>query len=188
MKAMVLLKESDQPNSLSALNGLSVRALIPDGSLDEPGTCTLSDALPLCPSLVAVMLAVPTAIAVTRPDAETVANAMLSELHVITRPVRMLLFASRVVAVACVVNPGFREPVLSVTLTDATGAAVMVSVALPVCPSQPAMICTVPTAIALTRPEVDTVATPVLLELQVIARPVSTLLFASRVVAVAWVV
>jgi hypothetical protein len=50
------------------------------------------------------------------------------------------------------------------------------------------MICTVPTAIALTRPEVDTVATPVLLELQVIRRPVSTLLFASRVVAVACVV
>jgi hypothetical protein len=40
-------------------------------------------------------------------------------------------------------------------------------------------------AIAVTRPALDTVAIPVLLELQVIARPVRTLLLASRVVAVA---
>jgi hypothetical protein len=40
-------------------------------------------------------------------------------------------------------------------------------------------------AIAVTRPALDTVAIPVLLELQVTARPVRTLLLASRVVAVA---
>jgi hypothetical protein len=47
------------------------------------------------------------------------------------------------------------------------------------------MICAEPTATAVTRPEADTVATAVLLELQATERPVRTLLLASRVVAVA---
>jgi hypothetical protein len=40
-----------------------------------------------------------------------------------------------------------------------------------------------PAATAVTKPEAETVLTPVLLEPQVITRPVSTLLFASRVTA-----
>jgi hypothetical protein len=128
---------------------------------------------------------------VTSPDDETAATAVLLELQAITRPVRTLLFASRVVAVACVVSPGSRVLEPSVTLTDATatgGGEATVSTALPVLPSHVAMICTVPTAIAVTRPDADTVATPVLLELQAITRPVRVLLFASRVTAVACVV
>ena len=80
------------------------------------------------------------------------------------------------------------ELLASVTLTDATAIGVgllTVRVAAPDLPSHAATICTLPTAIAVTRPELDTVATPVLLELHVIARPVRTLLLASRVVAVA---
>jgi len=64
---------------------------------------TVTLALPVCPSLVAVMIVEPTAIAVTTPWAETVAIAVFALLQVTTLPVRTLLLASRVTAVACVV-------------------------------------------------------------------------------------
>jgi hypothetical protein len=63
------------------------------------------------------------------------------------------------------------------------GAAVFVSVALPIFNSLVALICTVPAATAVARPDAETVAMAVLLELQLTARPVRTLLLASRVVA-----
>jgi hypothetical protein len=81
-----------------------------------------------------VICAVPTATAVTSPDPETVATLALLELQLIVRPVRTLLLASRVVALACVVCPGFRELADSDTLTDATamgGAELTVRAALP---------------------------------------------------------
>jgi hypothetical protein len=58
-----------------------------------------------------------------------------------------------------------------------------VIVAVPVFVSLVAVIVTGPAATALTRPEPETVAIPVLPEVQLITRPVSTLLLASRVVA-----
>jgi hypothetical protein len=61
---------------------------------------TVIVALPLFPSLVAMMLVVPTAFAVTTPDASTVAMAVLPELQTTVRPVSGLLFESSVVAVA----------------------------------------------------------------------------------------
>jgi hypothetical protein len=134
------------------------------------------------------MFTSPRATAVTNPVAETVARALLLEVHTIARPVRTLLFASRVVAVAWVVAPGMRVPLPNDTLTEATGtgaAAVTVSMELPLWPSHDAMMVAVPTAIAVTRPEADTVATPLLLELQMIVRPVRTLLLPSRITAVA---
>jgi hypothetical protein len=54
---------------------------------------------------------------------------------------------------------------------------------VPVFVSLNAVIVAVPAAIAVTSPEPDTVLMAGLLELQVIVRPVSTLLLASRVVA-----
>jgi len=50
-----------------------------------------------------MMLTGPTAIAVTSPVEETVATLGAPDDHVMTRPVKTLLFASRGVAVACVV-------------------------------------------------------------------------------------
>jgi hypothetical protein len=152
------------------------------------GEATVSVAVPVWPSLVAVICAVPAATAVTRPEPATVATPVLVELQLITRPVRTLLLASRVVAVACVVCPGFNEPAARVTETLATGtggAETTVSVALAVWPSLVAAICAVPTATAVTKPEPETVAMLLLLVLQLIERPVRTLLLASRVVAVA---
>jgi hypothetical protein len=106
----------------------------------------------------------------------------------------MLLLASRVVAVACVVCPGFSEALASDTPTEATatggggGGAATLNPALPLFPSLVAVICALPAATAVTTPELLTVATAGLVELQTMTRPVRTLLLASRVVAVACVV
>jgi hypothetical protein len=147
---------------------------------------TLRGELPLWPSLVAMMLAVPAATAVTRPVPDTVAILVLSEDQAMTRPVNTLLFASRVVAVACVVWPIWIGEAARDTLTEATGIGVTVSVALPVWPPLAAMMWAVPTASAVTVPLLDTVATAVLSEVHVTVRPVNTLLAASRSIALAW--
>ena len=55
--------------------------------------------VPLCPSLVAVIVAEPAATPVTRPLADTVATAALLVSHVTARPVRAVPFASVGVAV-----------------------------------------------------------------------------------------
>jgi len=111
----------------------------------------------------------------------------LLELQLITRPVRTLLFASRVTAENWAVAPTWRLAVAGDTETDATGTgagALTVIAAVPVFVSLNAVIVALPAAMPVTRPDAETVLTPVLLELQAITRPVSTLLFASRVTAV----
>jgi hypothetical protein len=109
-------------------------------------------ALPAFVSLVAIMLAVPTPTAVTRPAAFTVATAVLSELQTISRPVSVLPWESSSVAVACVVCTALIELAASATVTVATGAGVTVIGALPVFPSLVATMFAVPTAIAVTTP------------------------------------
>jgi hypothetical protein len=54
--------------------------------------------VPTFVSLVAVIVALPAATAVTSPDVETRLMEELLELHVITRPVTTLLLESRVTA------------------------------------------------------------------------------------------
>ena len=158
------------------------------------GAATVRPALPLLPSLVAVICAVPAATAVTRPEPLTVATDVLLELQAMLRPVRTLLLASRVVAVAWVVWPVLSELDASETLTDATatggggGVATTVRVAFPLTPSLVAVIWADPTATAVTRPEPLTVATALLLEAQLTERPDRALPLPSRVVAVACVV
>jgi hypothetical protein len=72
------------------------------------------------------------------------------------------------------------------TVTVTTGAGVTVRGALPVFPSQVAMMFAVPALTAITRPAVEeTVATAVLSELQTIVRPVSGRPCESSKVAVA---
>ena len=65
---------------------------------------TVIDEVPLFPSLLAVMVVVPAATAVTRPLASTVAAALLLELHVTTRPVSTFPFASFATAASCCVG------------------------------------------------------------------------------------
>ena len=92
---------------------------------------TVIDALPLLPSLVASMLAVPALTAVTRPDSETVAICGALEVHVTARPLNRLLRASFRVTESCSVAPATRVADPGFTLTSATGAGVTVNVALP---------------------------------------------------------
>jgi hypothetical protein len=67
---------------------------------DVTGSVTVTAALPVFVSLVAMMFAVPAATAVTRPvDGSTVATAVLSEDQVTVRPESGWLFASSGVAV-----------------------------------------------------------------------------------------
>jgi len=81
----------------------------------------VTDADPVRPSLVAVMLADPGPTAVTTPALLTVATAGLSDAQDIARPVRMTPFASLVDAVACVVAPITMLEEASDTVTVATG-------------------------------------------------------------------
>ena len=146
---------------------------------------------PLCPSLVAVTVALPAPTAVTRPVVLTVAAAVLLETQVTIRPLRTVPFPSLVTTVNCCVCviPTTRLTVEGVTVTVATGAGVTVRGALPTCPSLVAVMLAVPALTAVTRPVVgETVATAVLSELQVIVRPVSARLWASSRVAVPCVV
>ena len=177
------------------LNGRSFMGVIPAGSFPrqpEPppgggggGAVAVITEVPILVSLSAVIVAPPAASALTSPDAETVLTAGLLELQVTTRPVSTLLFASRVTADSCCVPPTRRLAVEGETDTVATGtgAALTVIAAFPVFVSLNAVIVALPAARAVTSPDAETVLTPGLLELQVTTRPVSTLLFASRVTA-----
>jgi hypothetical protein len=142
---------------------------------------------PLLPSLVAVMVVVPGATAVTAPDDEIVATPVLLEVHVTGRPVTTFPAASRAVAVSVVVWPTDIDSGLGLTDTDATGACVTVIVATSFLPSAVPVIDALPGPIAVTRPFASTVATSVLLLDQMIARSVNGFCAASYAMAVSGV-
>ena len=138
--------------------------------------------LPLCPSLVAVIVAVPTTSPLTSPPVDTVTTAALLVAHVTTRPGSALPPASFGVAVSCTVCPAVTLAGAGVTVTEATGATVTVTAAVPLFPSLVAVTVAEPAAFAATRPLALTVATDVLLLPHVIVRPISTLPAESLVV------
>jgi hypothetical protein len=145
-------------------------------------------AVPVCVSLVAVIVTDPTATAVTSPELELTDAMLVFPLdQVTTRPLSTLLFASRVVADNCVVAPTttFDEDGETVTVATGTGAGtVTVMLALPVFVSLVAVIVADPAPTAVTRPVVEfTEATPEFPLDHATTRPVRTLLLASRVVA-----
>src|SRR2546429_4578502 len=76
--------------------------------------------VPLCPSLVAVIVAEPAATPVTNPLAETVPAAALLVAQVTTRPLRAVPLASFGVAVNWVVAPTVTPAALGLTATEAT--------------------------------------------------------------------
>src|SRR5690348_14207708 len=87
---------------------------------------TVIAAVPLCPSLVAVIVAEPAAPPLTKPPL-TVATAALFVAHVITRPLSGLPLASLGVAANCTVCPTWTLAVAGLTVTDATGTFVAVT-------------------------------------------------------------
>src|SRR3989454_12315480 len=130
------------------------------------GAVTLMAAVPLCPSLVAVIVADPAPAPLTSPLPLTVATAVLLLPHVTTRPGRAVPFASRGVAVSCTVAPCGTLADAGVTVTDATGTFDTVTTAVPLCPSLVAVIVAVPVATAVTSPLPFTLATAPLLDCQ----------------------
>src|SRR5215207_7210075 len=94
-----------------------------------------------------------------------------------------LLLPSRTTAVICVVSPSRRVLDAALTVTNATGAATMVTPREPVLPSIVAVIVAGPAATPLTRPLLLTVAVAALDVVHVTVFPVSVLPFASRAVA-----
>src|SRR6266550_1627267 len=122
---------------------------------------TVMAAVPLCPSLVAVIVAGPAAKAVTRPLLLTVATEVLELVQVTVRPVRMLPLASRSVAVSWSVCPAGTLAVAGLTVTEATGALATETAA--VC------VMAVPLIVA------ETVFVPATVELKVpVATPVAS--------------
>src|SRR3989442_9276340 len=95
---------------------------------------TVTVAVPLCPSLVAVIVAAPAATPVTKPLPETVAAAVLLVAQVTARPLRAVPFASFGVAVNWVVVPTVTPAAVGLTVTEATGTLVTVMADVPPCP------------------------------------------------------
>jgi hypothetical protein len=121
------------------------------------------EAVPVLPSLVAVMVVAPPPTAVTKPLASTVATKVLLDDQVTDRPVRTLLFESLSVAVSCCVDVTPRARVaddgLTVTVATGIGFTVITGVATLGADSLLAVIIAVPKPAAVT----VTVAPPELL-------------------------
>src|SRR5207249_1836093 len=137
-----------------------------------PATVML--AVPLWPSLVAVMVTDPAVTPVTSPLPLTVAMLLLLDDQLMARPVNGLPLASRGVAVSCTVPVIAMFAALGDTVTAATGATVTVTVAVPLWPSLVAVIVTGPPGPApVTSPLPFTVAIVLSLDCQVMTRPVN---------------
>jgi len=91
----------DAPQSIPAGLLVTVPPPVPSFVTVRVYSGTVTEALPLLPSLVAVTVAAPLPTPVTRPPSLTVATFVLLEDHVTGRPVKTLPSASRVVAVSC---------------------------------------------------------------------------------------
>jgi len=142
---------------------------------DATGTgFTVIAALPVLPSLVAVIVTAPAAAPVTRPVEETVAVAGALDVQVIARPESMVPAASFGLAASCTLAPTSTSAVAGLIPTEATGTFATVTAADAFFPSLVAVIVAVPAATPVARPVDDTVATDGFELDHVIARPAST--------------
>src|SRR5439155_11875418 len=114
--------------------------------------------VPLLPSLVAVIVADPAELPVTKPPLLTAATDVLLLDHVTTRPVSVLPARSFVTAESCCMPPTTVLADAGLTVTDATGMLVTVTVAVPLLPPLVAVMLAVPAATPVTRPLAETVA------------------------------
>src|SRR6267378_3941094 len=87
---------------------------------------TVTAAVPLWPSLRAVIIVVPTTNPLTRPLPFTLATAALLLAQVTTRPLSGVPLASLGVAVSCTVCPTVTLADAGLTATEATGTFVTV--------------------------------------------------------------
>src|SRR5437773_2120380 len=116
----------------------------PANARQEPVTggsaVTVIAAVPLCPSLVAVIVAAPAATPVTSPLPSTFATAGSPLDQVMLRPDSGLPPASFGVAASCNVCPTATLPDGGLTVTDATGLLVTVTLPAPLSPPLAAVI------------------------------------------------
>ena len=160
-------------------------ALVGDGITVATGiNDTVIAAVALFPSLVAVIVALPAATAVTTPFASTVATPGVLDDHAIVRPVSTLPLASLRTTAMVVALPTTRLALVGVRVTVATGASATVTGVVVLCPSLVVVIVVLPAPTAVTTPVEDTVATVGTLDVQVTVRPVNTLPLPSFVTAV----
>jgi hypothetical protein len=148
---------------------------------------TATNAVPLTPSLVAVMVTAPALSPVTRPVLDTTATASLLEPHPTTRSVRMVA-PDLTVAESCTDAP---TPMLldgGATVTLVTARRLTLTVADPVLPSIVAKITALPAPTAVTTPVCETVATDGAPDVHDAGRPESGLPFASNATAASVVV
>src|SRR5439155_8364536 len=145
---------------------------------------TVMAAVPLFPSLVALIVMEPGVTPETRPLLLTVATVVLELDHVTVRPESGFPPASFGVAVSCTVCPACTDAVAGVTSTVATGTFVTVTDEVPLFPSLVAEIVAVPGVSPETSPLLLTVATAVLELDHVTVRPESGVPPASFGVAV----
>src|SRR5436190_1252544 len=148
------------------------------------GGVTVMAAVPLCPSLMAVIVAEPATTPLTSPLELTVATAVLLLDHAIVRPDSGLPLTSFGVAVSWNALPAGTLAEPGLTVTDATGTCTTVMADVPLCPSLVAVIVAEPATLPVTSPLELTVATDVLLLAHVIPRPDSWLPLTSLVVVV----
>src|SRR5436305_1953415 len=153
----------------------------------DGGVTVMADG-PLCPSLVAVIVAEPATTPLTRPLELTVATELSLLDHVTIRPVSGFPFASFGVAVSWTVWPTGRFADAGVTVTELTATPDTVMLEVPLCPSLVAVIVAEPDVPPVTSPLPSTLATAVLLLDQVTVRPVNGFPLASFGVAVSWTV
>ena len=145
------------------------------GATEVTTTC----AVPIFPSIVALIVVVPAPIAETRPAALTVATAALAVLQVTGRPLRVFPFASVATAASEADCPTFNAAEDGATDTAATGITVTVIADDAVFPSDVPDMVADPALTAVTFPVPSTVATDGALLAHVTALPVSALPLAS---------
>src|SRR2546427_11343153 len=99
---------------------------------DATGTgFTVTAALPVFPSLVAVIVTAPAPAPVTSPVEVTVATAGVLDAQVTDRPDSRLPAASFSVAVSCTVPPTTTTAATGLIATDATGTELTLTAAAP---------------------------------------------------------
>lgn len=152
------------------------------------GASTVTVAVPVFPSMVALIVTVPAETPVTTPDEFTVARLVLLLDHVATRRYRGCPAASSGVAVSVVVLPTITLAVEGDTVTLATGTIFTVNVADACKLSTLTSTMPVPDARAVTSPLELTLVMPGVLVDQVTVRPLSDRIcpLAFRGTAVSW--
>src|SRR5437773_944620 len=129
----------------------------PTSTTEALGGVTVMTDVPLCPSLVAVIVAEPAATPLTSPLPLTVAADVLLLCQVTVRPTSGLPFASLGVAVSGRLLPADTVPDAGVSVTEATGMCTTVMAEVPFFPSLVAVIGADPATTAVTKPVARTV-------------------------------